>query len=626
MAHEAEIIIPGSFVCLQGSPGDGLCNFMTRRLPKLPRISELEDRISTDEPSASISNNRHAGVKKIVDAEKKRPKVLRPAPPASPMLGELAKTTQMDARLGGLASPPTSPTIPTSPPTSSSPLSRKQQQNADETLNVVTDDQQESPSSVRKRGCKRSIKEWIEKCREKEKEQRVEWRDSLMQIQGNTLAGQAMMDKFEEEDMWWQSGGLLAVLSDVPTKTRSGHILAKTIGTINPGSTIVATDIVYLDSVRFERLIIPPTALSGDNNVFPRPRSCWIQLIQIDYEGHAGYVCLSLDGYWMLAPGLPSLYIDPHAWLWRVVCPAGAFIREGLELNTRHIDTLPYGSLVRVTRRTVNSQGLMRLQVQSKTDDSQKHTQRWIDGWCSEYLNPQSGQRGIVVEPLSFPVPALYRVTLPIGAVIRSDIELSSPQIGVAAMGEVVPIVGKAFSEHPVDKCIERLQLAGNGGWISVRLNRPTPNDDLVVELVGVDGNYDPSHPGLYHLESQRRVQQTEPPPPDGGRRNGADDLSSIDSVSSETSYKHVSSRNARHGPERSSSSKCLICLAEERNATIVHGETGHVACCLICARILKARGDKVSRAMKLWIRRSYFYLINQILASAPFAACTSTW
>ena len=37
---------------------------------------------------------------------------------------------------------------------------------------------------------------------------------------------------------------------------------------------------------------------------------------------------------------------------------------------------------------------------------------------------------------------------------------------------------------------------------------------------------------------------------------------------------------------------RCLICLSEERTATIVHGETGHIACCLICARVLKARGD----------------------------------
>jgi len=33
-------------------------------------------------------------------------------------------------------------------------------------------------------------------------------------------------------------------------------------------------------------------------------------------------------------------------------------------------------------------------------------------------------------------------------------------------------------------------------------------------------------------------------------------------------------------------------CLSEPRTATMVHGETGHIATCLACARIIKARGD----------------------------------
>jgi hypothetical protein len=46
---------------------------------------------------------------------------------------------------------------------------------------------------------------------------------------------------------------------------------------------------------------------------------------------------------------------------------------------------------------------------------------------------------------------------------------------------------------------------------------------------------------------------------------------------------------------------RCLICLSDERTSTVVHGETGHIACCLACARILKARGDNVSfRLMKI--------------------------
>lgn len=36
----------------------------------------------------------------------------------------------------------------------------------------------------------------------------------------------------------------------------------------------------------------------------------------------------------------------------------------------------------------------------------------------------------------------------------------------------------------------------------------------------------------------------------------------------------------------------CLVCFSSQRTATFVHGETGHIACCLECARVLKGRGD----------------------------------
>ena len=70
---------------------------------------------------------------------------------------------------------------------------------------------------------------------------------------------------------------------------------------------------------------------------------------------------------------------------------------------------------------------------------------------------------------------------------------------------------------------------------------------------------------------------------------------------------------------------KCLICLTENRSATIVHGETGHIACCLTCARILKSRGDKVSKCERkniifLWI--SFFLRIDCFLKSVPCVDC----
>jgi E3 ubiquitin-protein ligase Mdm2 len=195
-------------------------------------------------------------------------------------------------------------------------------------------------------------------------------------------------------------------------------------------------------------------------------------------------------------------------------------------------------------------------------------------------------------------------------AVIRKDVELSSPQIGLVPFGSVVKVVGRAFSEHPVDNCIERLKLAGNAGWISVRLNRPPPEDEMVVELVDVDGGFDPSSPGFYHLKELKTAQALQ------HARNGRNspDLSSVDEndVSDEEmdhARDQASPRDRRTGGTDISDLRCVVCLTSERNATIVHGETGHVVCCLICARILKARGDNcpVCR-MKIDVVIQHFY------------------
>ena len=40
-------------------------------------------------------------------------------------------------------------------------------------------------------------------------------------------------------------------------------------------------------------------------------------------------------------------------------------------------------------------------------------------------------------------------------------------------------------------------------------------------------------------------------------------------------------------------SQKCIVCFAKPKSATIVHGNTGHVCCCLSCAYTLQRRDDK---------------------------------
>jgi len=217
-----------------------------------------------------------------------------------------------------------------------------------------------------------------------------------------------------------------------------------------------------------------------------------------------------------------------------------------------------------------------------------------FEGWVSEFLNPLSGQRGPIVQPLPFPVPALYRVTLPEGAVIRSEVELSTTELRIAPPGSILKVIGRAYSEHPMDRCIERLKLSGGGGWVSVRLNRPPPDDNLVVDLVGIDGSFDPDEPGKYHLYSQEEVASANIAAAAVvalSRRTSNIDRNNASSFGGK--LESAGRNDSCPWVRKRTDERCLICLTEERNSTIVHGGTGHIACCLMCARVLKARGDR---------------------------------
>ena len=289
-------------------------------------------------------------------------------------------------------------------------------------------------------------------------------------------------------------------------------------------------------------------------------------------------------------------------------------------------------------------------------------------GYISEFLNPLSGQRGNIVEPISFPIPALYKVINSIGCIIRSGVELSTTQIGYAPMGTVLSIVGRSYSDHPGHNCIERLKLAGGGGWVSVTLNKKPPQDEVLLEMVGVDDTFDPYDPAQFHFDSLRKVMEelhannsndgngSDNNNVAGGYAGGSsqsdrktvyrqrrssyltdlseigDDLGDDNDIDQQynddvTGISHPAavptlfrsgvvgglsidrttsmvtnamdaireSSSDNHHDHSSNPNRCLICLSDERTATIVHGETGHIACCLTCARILKARGDNVS-------------------------------
>lgn len=553
--------------------------------------------------------------------------------------------------------------------------------------------------------------------------------------------------------MWWvdPEEGRLLVLSRLPSATTSNDY--NPCGSLAPGTTVVGTELWTMDARTLQVLHHHPSdsrnTATGSISSIDAAQVPKLQVLKIE-SPLVGYVVYAHERYGYLMPiagggdddddrpnpaAGPSRHHLHHSAdpaqppLWRVTCAAGAFVRKGLDLSTQHLCTLPRGSLVYVHRKTVNSMGLARLQISalSHCKEHQQHilpqhrpkrqrqqheeggsnddsttapsTATAVEGWCSEFLNPLSGQRGPVVQPVPFSAPVRYRVVLPQGAVIRSGVELSSPPIGHAPYRAVVYVTARRFSQHPMDRCVERLRLAGGGdgsecatsdgggggaplsaGWISLRINREPPNDDPVVELMDdTDSSssfFDPDRPEYFHLKALERVrrkqrQQLMPSTTTSSSSQPGDtepmvltDISSIDenenddgdttttrSSSSSSSAQQCQSQQrpeattpvcsymvGTSGIDAGGSSKaaaavaqlslsvsdpghrrrrqqhqrrqslpsyheasrngattnttCLICLCEDRNATLVHGETGHVATCLMCARILKARGD----------------------------------
>lgn len=550
-----------------------------------------------------------------------------------------------------------------------------------------------------------AIEEWRRECRTREKQEFFEMvqqcKHSKKFFYSFTLSEGGCDEASFNRIAWWQRKGQLAVFNsprvhtgsssdqdsdiDYSTQNQSSCDVDVVLGTLAPGTVVWGVEFVVVPEQKQDEK-------ETLDYVFLRILSPL-----------AGYVLYSQFSYAYLAPGMPIDYVDPSRWIWRISCLDGAFVREGLELSSKHITTLPFGKFVKVSQKIVNSMGLSRLRIEQHdqcwmNDDESRETPKsavrrrrtpntessfifhtpedssnaqnnlcrilgprylssfdMIDplatglqrplsstlclspicahgyaesiegGWISEALNPLSGQRGFVAQPLPFPVPALYRVTFPEGAVIRSDIELSSVQLGISPYGSILKVVGRAFSEHPMDQCIDRLKLAGGAGWVSVRLNKPPPYNSLIVELVGIDEDFDTLNPGAYHLkealESSFSNNLYSDDPSSVGRVSGQENIQPLhheeENATAQThtkdntlvieqsisrsikveqrvlTGKSSSSRRRHYSTKEVNEDKCLICLIEERSATIVHAGTGHIACCLTCARILKARGDK---------------------------------
>jgi len=282
-------------------------------------------------------------------------------------------------------------------------------------------------------------------------------------------------------------------------------------------------------------------------------------------------------GITLLAPGD---LLEGAKWRYRVVCPTGAVVREGLELTSAYCRTIEVHSIFEASERRVNRQGLARLRLE--------------DGWVSEALNPLSGQRGLVAQLVPLPSPLRYEVVHPSGAVVRSSPELTSPILCIHPPGTSLEVDEKRFSNHPAKRNVPRLRLSRSEGWVSQCLNADPPAPILRLQGVAIDNTTSAAMP------APTIISPSAPPCPDAkengdsGRRNGDGEEDECvhckgrikkEAIATEESFLCM---NSVAGEDHS----CVICLSNPRNCTFVHGDTGHIACCLECARVVKANGD----------------------------------
>ena len=67
-------------------------------------------------------------------------------------------------------------------------------------------------------------------------------------------------------------------------------------------------------------------------------------------------------------------------------------------------------------------------------------------------------------------------------------------------------MVGRSYSNHRRQGCIERLRLAGGGGWIIMALNQCPPGYGALAEMADANGSFEPRDPAGFHLGSVQRV------------------------------------------------------------------------------------------------------------------------
>ena len=531
--------LPGSFTICQGTPGDGMRNTMD--IPPTLTRRQAPGRGEPARQEGADSRERRSPWTVLQHREQK---VISSKDPSLPVCDhEVTSTTSQEDSVEFI---------------------RELPYNEEDFLGSTIQQHSEDPLK------EVILREWEQDCRCSELQNREAWL-------------QAICDKksciTEWPDTWWApEHGLLAVFPSILDPHRTTQPCP--LSSLSPGSIVTGVQLFTQRCTDGQLIKSPYKDLENGTRIYRRGRPGVIQWLQISSPVQ-GYIVYSIDGYSVALPGLPDVYSQPTLWLWRVVCPSGAFVRQGQDLSTDHIGTVPYGSIVQVKRKLINAMGLPRIEISASIED-EKGSSHIIHGWCSEYLNPLSGQSGFILRPLPLPAPILCQLTSN-ETIVRESFEEASRVVGTLTRGDNFTVVGRCFAEFPADNCAMRCKLAGKEGWISFYGDGSDDSGRCVpqFETSGQDSSFHPDNPGEYHISCTNKRNM---------------DCSWDDESSLCSEILNGPTQGMKENGQTSSggvgAEKCLVCLSEERTATLVHGETGHIACCLMCARILKARKD----------------------------------
>ena len=684
LTFESNIRLPGSFVVMQGIPGDGLSNTIDLA-PDFDHLSHPQDEAqSRDQQQERMETSNGPSATAVTS-----PSVLSSSQqlPFQTFLGQgipslffsrpFLSTTRLphDIRTTTRHGTP-SETIDHDPSTAEAPLTHNDGGDpmSDESYVLVDDERsmtEQNPGESVFRGSsvmaplhppivQHAIDLWQEERAASHRRDAAEWLESAMQQRyssGRRAGDCPTISVFSRiihptNDRWWlcPKTAQLRVFSTLPCPRPSEEEGAnlESLPTVPPGTTLVGMAIHTFDlhpqrihASHENRNESDLWKYNGQNSDFngeewiPHkhcPQSGRIQYLHIE-SPYQGYILFSVDGYYVLAPGSPSSSLfsgldnDDHSgscWWWKVTYHDGAIVRQGLDLTTKHLSTLPFGSHVQVLRKVVNAVGLSRLLVRAHLVGNPR-----VQGWCSQFLNPMAGQRGAILQPVPLAIPVWYHIRQ--SCTVRKEVELSSAVVTtLEIVGATTPVLARRFTEFPAQSCLQRLQLAPQA-YASLRLNAPPPtrkhNDagsQLILQPTGdIDGTFDPASPGQYHwqnhlkwtrsfrvglpssVDAEWQVPMLAPvATPTTAERNltSAPPVASTGSSLEQVAAADVSSDGESSSSSSSSSSSpnniqpqnqsrlCMCCEDKVANATLIHGKTGHICCCLECARIIEAQ------------------------------------